>query len=177
MPALASLETVAFEDLVRKHQSGLFALLLARTGCRETATDLLQDTLLAAWRNRDALLSLADEARASYLWAAARRKAVDWIRSRYTRRVACTRALGDNEQPPVPQPEPEPEPDPRLAALDAVIAGLAEDERELVHLAYVAGLGSADIGHRLGLKPGTVRVRLHRLRERLKRRLEAGVTS
>lgn len=50
---------------------------------------------------------------------------------------------------------------------------LPRHEREAVLLYYVEGLSSAEVAARTGERPGTVRVRLHRARGRLRSRLEA----
>lgn len=55
----------------------------------------------------------------------------------------------------------------RLAAIHEALEGLTPSEREAVLLHYVGGLTTPEIAHRRGERVGTVRVRLHRARQRL----------
>jgi RNA polymerase sigma-70 factor (ECF subfamily) len=52
--------------------------------------------------------------------------------------------------------------------LRSAIAGMAEDERRLLHLRYVEDLAQPSVAQRLGIPEGTVKVRLHRARTRLR---------
>ena len=55
----------------------------------------------------------------------------------------------------------------RLATRQA-LSVLAPDERALVHLRYRHDLTQAEVARRLDLPEGTVKVRLHRIRKRLR---------
>lgn len=57
--------------------------------------------------------------------------------------------------------------------LQAALLDLAPDDRAVVLLAEVEGWRGPEIADRLGLTPGAVRVRLTRLRQRLRQRLQA----
>lgn len=81
-----------------------------------------------------------------------------------------------------------PDPGPEQAALVAdeqaevrrAIAGLPEQERIIVFLRYYQQLSYAEIGEVLGIAEATVGTRLHRAREKLRKRLkqsEGGVIS
>lgn len=52
--------------------------------------------------------------------------------------------------------------------VQAAIAGLDEAERRLLYLRYVEDLAQASVAQRLGIPEGTVKVRLHRARNRLR---------
>jgi RNA polymerase sigma-70 factor (ECF subfamily) len=58
----------------------------------------------------------------------------------------------------------------RAARLHAVIGLLKPEQQHLLALRYGAGLGFNDIGELVGASPGTVRVRMHRIIEELRRR-------
>ena len=49
---------------------------------------------------------------------------------------------------------------------------LADGDRRVLHLRYAEDLTQAEVARRLGLPEGTVKVRLHRARGRLRRVLE-----
>jgi RNA polymerase sigma-70 factor (ECF subfamily) len=79
---------------------------------------------------------------------------------------------------PVPTVEPEGQEDEHLLAvtdrpdLDAVFSRLDERDRILLHLRYVEDLSLANIADLLQIPEGTVKVRLHRLRTKLRSALE-----
>jgi RNA polymerase sigma-70 factor (ECF subfamily) len=55
----------------------------------------------------------------------------------------------------------------RIVAVRRALAALGPEERELLRLAFAEALTSEEIGRRLGLEAGAVRVRKHRLLGRL----------
>jgi len=58
----------------------------------------------------------------------------------------------------------------RAAQLYALIRLLEPEQQHLLALRYGAGLACDEIGEVVGAKPGTVRVRMHRILEQLRRR-------
>src|SRR5262245_10688980 len=58
----------------------------------------------------------------------------------------------------------------RVAQLHAVVCLLEPDRQHLLALRYGAGLAFEEIGAIVGANPGTVRVRMHRILEELRRR-------
>jgi RNA polymerase sigma-70 factor, ECF subfamily len=58
-------------------------------------------------------------------------------------------------------------------AVRAAVGGLSRDDRRLVALRYAADLTQIEIARRLGTPEGTVKIRLHRLRARLREDLDA----
>ena len=58
----------------------------------------------------------------------------------------------------------------RAAQLRAVVCLLDPEQQHLLALRYGAGLGFGEIGAVVGAAPGTVRVRMHRILEELRRR-------
>jgi RNA polymerase sigma-70 factor (ECF subfamily) len=53
-------------------------------------------------------------------------------------------------------------------ATEQALSTLRPDERALIHLRYVEDLTQGQVAARLGVPEGTVKVRLHRLRARLR---------
>jgi RNA polymerase sigma-70 factor (ECF subfamily) len=53
-------------------------------------------------------------------------------------------------------------------ATQQALARLRPDERALLHLRYRADLSQAEVARRLDMPVGTVKVRLHRIRKRLR---------
>ncbi len=59
-----------------------------------------------------------------------------------------------------------------LGDLALAIADLSKDQRDLLGLHYQQGLSHLEIGAKLGISSGTVNMRLHAIRTRLRRRLK-----
>jgi RNA polymerase sigma-70 factor (ECF subfamily) len=55
--------------------------------------------------------------------------------------------------------------------LEAMISGLAPDDRRLIRLKYDDDLTQREIANRLGIPEGNAKVRLHRARKKLEREL------
>jgi RNA polymerase sigma-70 factor, ECF subfamily len=129
-------------------------------GDPEAAEDATQEALLRAWKAR----ARCREATSSSAWLRA-------IAANEARRLAAC-----NRRPPEPLDGHEPvDPrselgDPQLGAiaLGEVLAALSLRDRQVLHLRYVAGLTQPQIAECLGLPEGTVKVRLHRSRARLR---------
>lgn len=123
------------------------------------AEDIAQDALLRAWRRRS---TLRDEARRNQ-WLAT------IVRNEAFRRHARVRPT------PIATIElHEGADDERVLAtveradLHAALDRLSERDRQLVRLRYEEDLTQATIAHRLGIPEGTVKVRLHRVRNKLR---------
>jgi RNA polymerase sigma-70 factor (ECF subfamily) len=63
----------------------------------------------------------------------------------------------------------------RRTAVLLAVEKLNESDREILKLSYVEGLSGAEIGRRMGLSEGNVRVRRHRALQKLSESL--GVTA
>lgn len=94
-------------------------------------------------------------------------------------------AVIDAQRRPAPEPlshqaalvaDEDPGPEERLLALERVerlhrlVGELQPEQQHLIALRYGAGLAYDDIGEIVGAAPGTVRVRMHRILEELRRR-------
>lgn len=151
------------ERLVREHGQAVYRLAYARTGNRQDAEDVTQETFLrlvrAAPEFRD-----EDHCRAWLLRVAAN-CAGDLFRAPWRRRE-----LPPEETEHIPAP-PEPE---TGGVLEAVLA-LPERYRLPVHLFYYEELSIEEIAKVLGIRAGTVRTRLTRAREKLREALKEAV--
>lgn len=149
--------------LVEKHGQAVYRLAYARTGSREDAEDVTQETFLrlvrAAPEFRD-----EDHCRAWLLRVAAN-CAGDLTRSPWRRR---RRPLEEAASLGAPPPEP-----PEDGALAAVLA-LPERYRTVVHLYYYEDCSAAEIARLLGMREGTVHTRLSRARAMLREAMEEG---
>ena len=147
---------VDWEAFVLRHENHLYRAALALLGCREEAQDAVQDALVKYLEKRPALESEAHE-RAWLL-----RVTVNLCKSRLRspwrrRRVPLGELMGAAE-----------EDRPAFDTLDA----LPVKDRAVIHLYYYEGYTTAEIARMTREAEGTVRSRLHRARQKLRRLLE-----
>ena len=142
-------------------------------GNRQDAEECENDVLLAVWStippNRPASLS-------AYVGKITRNIAVDAIRKQTAKGRKCEGVvLIDELAECLPDTDsPDPADDLTLRdALQSFFDGLSEEDRAMMVRRYYDGEPTEAISLALGLKHSTVRVRLHRLRERLREHLEA----
>jgi RNA polymerase sigma factor (sigma-70 family) len=156
----------AFTALVERH--GPMVLRVCNQALRDphAAEDAFQATFLVLARKARSIRQR--DSVESWLFgvasrAAARIRMMEARRQRYERRGASVRACGDNGVPDSSGPWSE---------LHAEIALLAEKYRVPIVLCYFEGLTHDQAAARLGWPVGTVKTRLARARDQLRRRLE-----
>jgi RNA polymerase sigma-70 factor (ECF subfamily) len=127
------------------------------------AQDAVQAAMLLAWRWRASCKSPEDPL--PWMLAITRREA--W-RTRPRAVALELDAAEDGDHASFDEAE-------RIVArldVQAAIAELDEEQRRLLHLRYAEDLAHRSVAQRLGIPEGTVKVRLHRTRNRLRERLE-----
>lgn len=124
------------------------------------AEDIAQDALLRAWRRRSTLRD--SERRNQWLATIVRNEA---FRQHARVKPALTATIelleGAEDEQVLATVE--------TADLHAALAGLSERDRQLLEMRYEEDMTQAMIAHRLGIPEGTVKVRLHRARDKLRR--------
>ena len=139
-----------------------FALRYAKN--RAEAEDIAQDATLRAWRRRATLRN--DEARKSWLARIVRNEALrELARKRPVPTDQIEAAHGSDDARVIATVE--------RADLHAALERLSQRDRQLVRLRYDEDMTQEAIAHRLGIPLGTVKVRLHRVRARLRREISA----
>ena len=170
---LGSAEDTALRALFDQHAAPLLSYALRLTGGdRGRAEDVVQETLLRAWRHPEAL----DESRGpvrSWLFTVARNVAVDAHRARRSRPTE----VGDEPLALIPAA------DEIEKALDSwlvadAMAALSTDHRAVLVETYYRGRSVAEAAAVLGIPAGTVKSRTFYALRALKLALEErGVTS
>jgi RNA polymerase sigma-70 factor (ECF subfamily) len=161
-------EARAFEVLVSRHRTPVFSFLLRLTGDRGRAEDLCQEVLLKVVKASERW-----EARArfrTWLYAIARNLAVD-----EARRAVLRRADPLEDAPGAAEPRPGPE-DAAASSLlrpklEAALAALPAEQREVFLLREHAGLRFAEIAEVTGTAENTVKSRMRYALEGLRARL------
>ena len=154
-------EQYAYGLLVRRYQDRVYRHLLNLTGSREEALELAQEAFIKAWQ---ALPTWRPDAQFhTWVYRIASNAALDVLRRR---KVVQFVPLDDDYDAPANQPSPEAQLQARqsLRALDAALARLPPQQREIVLLREVEGLSYAELAATLGIDEGPVKSRLARAR-------------
>ena len=152
--------TERMEALFRRHYRDVAAYVRRRAE-PDLAEDVVAETFLVAWRRLD---DVPDDARPWLLGVA--RKALSTQRRARARRRSLLEKLASQ---PLPRGTELPE---NLGVADA-LARLSERDREALTLVAWDGLSPTEAAAVVGQSAVAFRVRLHRAKRRLRRRIEA----
>lgn len=156
-----------FESCFREHHARLLAFTMRRISGREAAEEVVADTFAVAWRRRDRI----PDSPLPWLYAIANNVLADQYRSTRRRRDLGLRLAHEACSDPSAS-----DPAESLAlreAFSTAFAQLEEGEREVLRLVAWDGLDVREGAEVLGCSQGAFRVRLHRARRKLTRRLDA----
>ncbi len=162
-----------FSQLVEQNQGKIYSLCYRMTGNSEDAADLTQEAFLNAWRG---LSKFGGQSSFStWLYRLASNACIDFLR-REKRRSALSMTLEskdeDDHQADLPDerwsPERELERKESRQALQAGLATLSPEHREVLLLRETEGLSYQEIARCLGLEDGTVKSRIARARMSLR---------
>ncbi len=162
----------AFAALVEKYQEQIHALAWQKIGDFHIAQEITQDAFITAYQK---LSTLTHHNRfAGWLYVITSNKCNMWHRKKkpklqsleetdpmeleemyYSEYVSQQREEAANQN--------------RRAIVQKLLNKLKESERTVVTMHYLAGLTCEEIGKFLGVSPNTVKSRLHRAREKLKK--------
>lgn len=143
-------------ELYRRHERVLFAFVLRLVDDRAKAEDVVQETMLRAWRNLDAIDPRRGDPR-SYLFTVAKNVVIDAWRADQRRPRLVT-----DEETLAAQPVED-----RLdARVDAwmvhhALERLSAEHRAVVDHLYYAGSTVTETAQSLGIPPGTVKSRAY----------------
>lgn len=174
-------DAAAFETLIDRYSGDIYALLYRLTENAEEASDLTQDTFLRALRSigsfqgrselKTWLFRIAiNESRNRFRW---------WKRRKRDQTISLDISIGDSETPLSDtladrsiSPEEAALSSEREYALKAALLELPEVYREAIVLCDIEGMSYEETAAALGIGIGTVKSRISRGREELRRRLK-----
>ncbi len=165
-------DAIAFEHLVRKYQKQVHTLAWRKIGDFHIAEDITQETFLQVYQK---LETLEDPARfPRWLYVITGRLCIAWLRKNqrhtepledtdiseieteaYSRYVATERAKTFDEA--------------RRDLVKKLLARLKEGNRTVITLHYLEGMTYAEISNFLGVSKNTIKSRLRRARQQLKK--------
>ena len=162
----------AFESLIRKYQKQVHALAFRKVGDFQTAEDITQETFLRVYQK---LATLNDPAKFSaWLYAIVNHLCIAWHRKSllqteslqeihiseietdvYSRYVTVEHAKTTAEM--------------QRDLVRKLLTKLKDSDQEVITLHYFEEMTSSEIGTHLGVSENTIKSRLHRARQQLKR--------
>ena len=150
-------DRTAFADLFGRYAGRIKAFLINGRLDPGTAEEIAQEVMVTLWR-KAASFDPSKASVATWIFTIARNRRIDHLR----------RQARPEPDPTDPQFRPEPEVSSERAVANATrdtrvraaLASLADEQREVVQLAFFAGLSHGEIAERLGTPLGTVKSRL-----------------
>lgn len=155
-----------FEDVAEQAGPRVARYLLSRGASPQDAADILQETLVVAWRRSDSLPG-SDADAVAWLIGIARRTQANHRRAGLAR-TAATQRLAEQIRLDAERAE--------RTDLHEVLSRIAPDHREALTLTYWEGLSTDQLAVAMGIRPTAARKRLQRAREALRCELAAGRT-
>ncbi|WP_040883732.1 sigma-70 family RNA polymerase sigma factor [Janibacter sp. HTCC2649] len=158
---------VLMTQLHDEHAAALWGYCLSLTGRDHArAEDVVQETLLRAWRNHDRLEESRGSVRA-WLFTVARNIVIDEWRTKRTQSE-----LSVAEVPEVREPGDQTDQMLLSWVVADALLGLSPDHRAVLVECYFKGASVAQAAHRLGIPDGTVKSRTHYALQALRLRLQ-----
>lgn len=171
-------DDTAFEQLVLLYQKRVYNLALRMVQNPDDAFDLSQEAFLKAWKNLPNLK--ADAAFSTWLFRLTSNECIDFLRrAKRQKTVSLTVESDDDEEVQLDMPDTAPGPEEAAiraedqALLQKAMEVLPPDHRQILTLRIVDDLDYRQISEVLGIAEGTVKSRLARARDNLRKNLAA----
>ena len=148
-------EAAALRALADAHSAVLWRYVVHLTGDHAGADDVVQETLLRAWRS-PAILAQPPESTRAWMFTVARHLVIDEVRSARKRHEFTTEALaaaGGARQDRRPVREP--------LLVEEALGSVSFDHRAVIVHAYYGGRSIAEVARELAIPEGTVKSRMH----------------
>jgi RNA polymerase sigma-70 factor (ECF subfamily) len=175
-------EEAAFNELVLRYEDRVFRLVMRMLGDPEEAEDLAQEVFITVFQSIDGFRG--DAKLSTWLYRVASNQCknrIKYLKRRARdakqpfdelahRREVHSSTLGTSAQ--LPQPDAMAEGRQTESLIQAALASLAQEHRELIVLRDIESLTYDEIQEITGLAQGTVKSRLHRARLALQQEVE-----
>ena len=170
-------DTAAFETLVERYQQQVYHLTLRMVGNDADAQDLAQEAFVRAWRGLGSFQFTSQFS--TWLYRLTSNICIDFLRAQKRRKVVSLTMLRDDEDSQWDLPDDDPLPEQQMIAaeereaLSRAFASLDPEFRQILTLRIVNGCSYQQISQILGIAEGTVKSRISRAREQLRKKMAA----
>ena len=165
----------SFEVLVRKYERFVSTCVYPITGSADDTADVCQEVFLKVYRS---LSSFKGESSFStWLYRVAKNCAYDFVRKKKGENISLDETDEDGKGLELPDTDEKNSPEQtalkneRKQLLWSAVSRLSEEHREIIVLRDINDYTYEQIAQMTGLEPGTVKSRLFRAREALKKQL------
>ena len=168
-------DAAAFETLVERYQQQVYNLALRMVNNDADAQDLAQEAFVRAWRSLGSFHHTSQFS--TWLYRLTSNICIDFLRAQKRRKVVSLTMLRDDEDSQWDLPDDDPLPEQQMIAaeereaLSRAFAALDPEFRQVLTLRIVNGCSYQQIGEILDLPEGTVKSRLSRAREQLRKKM------
>jgi len=159
----------AFETLMKRYTSQVYGAALRLVKDEENAQEVTQMAFIQAYRQLD---SWRGENFGAWVTIIANHIALRLMEKEKRRQ---TDPLNENIDPP--NEEYDEQRELQLQALENAITRLSEDERQIIQWHYYEGVPLQTIAQRVGQTENNIKVRIFRIREKLKMKIENEYTN
>lgn len=162
-------DAYAFEQLMRRHESRMYAVAVRMCGNREDAQDCVQDAMLRVYRALDRFKGQSSFS--TWVYRITMNTCLDELRRRKVRASTSLDTLLESGWSPSDEtdtPERHALRSEQRTALAKAIAELPEDMRSAIVLRELQGLSYEEISDVLSVNVGTIKSRISRGREKLR---------
>jgi len=162
----------AYAELVKRYQNFVFTICMRYTSSREDAEEIAQDIFVKAYRN---LADFRGDAKFStWLYTIVNTSCITFLRKKKldTNSLDDERVFARADNIDSGMRANLVEQKSKIAMVNKAITLLSSDDAKIITLFYKGEQSLEEIGTILGIEPNTVKVKLHRARQRLKEKME-----
>ena len=170
-------DTAAFETLVERYQQQVYHLALRMVNNEADAQDLAQEAFIRAWRSLGSFQFTSQFS--TWLYRLTSNICIDFLRVQKRRKVVSLTMLRDDEDSQWDLPDDDPLPEQQMIvreeheALERAFAALDPEFRQILTLRIINGCSYQEISQILDIAEGTVKSRISRAREQLRKKMAA----
>lgn len=168
---VSGLDRAAFQDIASHYAPRLKSWLVYRGVQTSTAEDLVQDVLISVW-SKAQQFDPTKGAFSSWVFRMTRNHWIDYKRKHDRLQPTEPDLIATMADAPVAGADVTMDQSESAQAVQAELAKLPLDQKQMLHLAFFEGLSHSQIADRTGLALGTVKGRIRAPLKKLKNRLQ-----
>lgn len=157
-------DTKAFEQLLMRYRTTVWNTALAITHDTDLAAEVLQETFIKLWKRLD---TWRGENIKAWITIIANHTAIDLMEKEKRRKQEPL-----NQYDSIEETNDQQEKEEQLLQLEKAIQTLSEQDQQIIDLFYRQKIPLKQIAQLLQQTPNNIAVKLHHIRERLKKRMQ-----